>query len=55
VLKKVALLFCSGETFSIFKDFPELINKIQGFPRQQKNPRLFQDVATLGIALNISI
>jgi len=36
----------------IFKDFPGLIKKFKDFPGQQKNPGLFQDVATLYLRSN---
>jgi len=45
LLKKVASLLCPGEareTSQIFKDFPGLINKIQGLSRTAKNPGLFR-------------
>jgi len=51
LLKKVASLFCPDETWEtspIFKDFPGLINKIQGlFRTAKKNPGLSKDAATL--------
>jgi len=53
LLKKVALLFCSKEAretshiWDIFKNFLGLNKQIQGRFRTQKNPGIFQDVATL--------
>jgi len=38
-----------GNQPDIFKDFPELINKIQELSRTEKNSGLFHEVATLVI------
>ena len=50
-IKKNNFSFCPGQSRdnlpNIFKDFPGLMNKIQGLSRTQKKNRTFKDVATL--------
>ena len=44
-----------SNTKTKFKDFPGLKTKFKDFPGQQKNPGLFQDVATLYLSSTLEI